>query len=78
MTRTYNIIGKIAISQEDDYSTGSLIMHISKKTFKVVAIDLSKQQAPNGDPKAMQQINFTWILESGGNTAVFFITEEIK
>ena len=78
MTRTYNIIGKIAISQEDDYSTGWLIMHISKKTFKVIAIDLSKQQAPNGDPKAIQQINFTGILESGGNTTMFFIIEEIK
>ena len=33
MTRTYNI-GKIAISQEDDYSTGWLIMHISKKTLR--------------------------------------------
>ena len=30
------------------------------------------------DPKAIQQINFTGILDRGGQTAMFFIIEEVK
>ena len=44
----------------------------------MVAIDLSKQQALNADPKALRQINFTANLDRAGNTAMFFITEEAK
>ena len=32
---------------------------ISKNTKKLIAIDLSKQQKLDADPKAVQQINFT-------------------
>ena len=46
--RTYDNIRKIAIGQGDDYTTSCL-----------PAIDLSKQQALDADPKGMQQINFT-------------------
>ena len=41
----------------------------------MIAIDLSKQQAFDADPKVMQQINFTGNL--GGNNK-FFIIEEVK
>ena len=44
----------------------------------MIAIDLSKKQALDGDPKAVQQINFTGNLDRGGNTSMFFITEEAK
>ena len=43
----------------------------------MIAIDLCKQQAIDADPKASQQIDFTWNLDWAGNTAIFsFITEE--
>ena len=42
----------------------------------MIAIDLSKQQALDADPRAIQQINFTANLDNDGNTTVFFITEE--
>ena len=42
----------------------------------MIAIDLSKQQAIDDDPRAVQQINFTTNLDSVGNTIMFFITEE--
>ena len=35
----------------------------------MIAIDLSKQQALDADPKAIQQINFTRNLDRDGNTA---------
>ena len=44
----------------------------------MIAIDLSKQEALDADPKAIQQINFTRNLDQSGNTAVFFIIEEAK
>ena len=42
----------------------------------MIAIDLSKQQAFDADPRAIQQINFTGNLDRVGNTTIFFINEE--
>ena len=44
----------------------------------MIAIYLSKRQALDADPKAIQQINFTGNLDQVGNTAMFFIIEEAK
>ena len=44
----------------------------------MIAIDLSKQQALDADPRAIQQINFTANLDRDGNTTMFFIVEEGK
>ena len=49
-----------------------------KDHYKLIAIDLSKQQALDADPRAIQQINFTGILDRKGNTAMLFIIEEAK
>ena len=42
------------------------------------AIDLSKQQLLDADPRAIQQINFAANSDRAGNTAIFFIIEEAK
>ena len=44
----------------------------------MVAVDLSKQQALDVDPRAIQKINFTANLDRAGNTRVYFILEEAK
>ena len=44
----------------------------------MIAIDLSKQQALDADPRAIQQINFTANLDRDENTTIFFIIEEAK
>ena len=44
----------------------------------MIAIDLSKQQPLDVDPRAIQQINFTANLDRAGNTTMFFIIEEAK
>ena len=44
----------------------------------MIAIDLSKQQALDTDPRAIQQINFTANFDRVGNTTMFFLTEEAK
>ena len=44
----------------------------------MIAVDLSKQQALDADPKAIQQINFTADLDRAGNKRFYFILEEAK
>ena len=44
----------------------------------MIAVDLSKQQALDTDPRTIQQINFTGNLDRVGNTRVYFILEEAK
>ena len=44
----------------------------------MIAIDLSKQQARDADPRAIQQITFTANLDRDENTTIFFIIEEAK
>ena len=44
----------------------------------MIAIDLSKQQPFDADPRAIQQINFTENLDRSENTTMFFIIEEAK
>ena len=76
---TYDNIRKIATGQEDDYTTGCLLDYpYFKDTYKMIAVDLSKQQALDADPRAIQQINFTANLDRAGNTRVYFILEEAK
>ena len=77
--RTYYNIRKIAIGQGDDYTTGSLLdYNYFNKYYKMIAIDLSKQQTLDNDPKAIQQINFTGNLERNNGAIMFFIIEEAK
>ena len=57
--KTYENIRKITAGQGDDYTTGCLLDNIHfKNHYKIIAVDLSKQQALDADPKAIQQINF--------------------
>ena len=79
MTKTYENIRKIATGQGDDHTIGCLLDYsYFKDHYKMIAIDLSKQQALDADPIAIQQINFTVNLDRDGNTTMFFIIEEAK
>ena len=75
---TYENIRKVATGQGDDFTAGCLDHTYFKKYYKMIAIDLSKQQALDADPKAIQQINFTANLDRAGNTRIYFILEEAK
>ena len=75
----YGSIRKIATGQGDDYTTGCLLDYpYFKDSYKMIAIDLSKQQALDADPRAIQQINFTANLDRVGSTRIYFILEEAK
>ena len=76
---TYENIRKIATGQEDDYTAGCLLDYIYFNCYyKMIAVDLSKQQELDADPKAIQQINFTANLDTAGNTRIYFILAEAK
>ena len=63
----------------DDYTTGCLLDYNDfNNYYKMIAINLSKQQALDADPKAIHQINFTANLYQSGSTIVLFIIEEAK
>ena len=44
----------------------------------MIAVDLSKQQALDVDPKAIQQINFTANSDRANNMRFYFTLEEAK
>ena len=70
---TYENIREIATVQGDGYTTGCLLDYVYfTNTYKMIAVDLSKQQALDADPRAIQQINITANLDRAGNTRVLF------
>ena len=80
----YQNIRKIATGQGDDYTTGCLLAYAYfRDNYKMIAVDLSKQQALNPDPRVIQQINFTTNINTNfttnaNDTRIFFIVGEPK
>ena len=76
---TYENIRKIATGQGDDYTTGCLLDNpYFKDSYKMIAIDLSKQQVLDADPRSIKEINFRANLTRACNTRIHFILEEAK
>ena len=79
--RTNENIRKITTGQRDEYTTGCLLdYNYFNNYFKMIVIDLSKQQALDADSKALQQIDITGNLtrEEYANTTMFVIIVEAK
>ena len=65
------------IGKGEDYITGSLLDYdYFKNNYKLVAINLSKQKELNADPRAIQQIEFKYML--GTNSTIFWVLEKSK
>ena len=76
---TYENIRKVATGKGNDYTTGCLLdFPYFRDSYKMIAIDLSRQQALDANPRAIQQINFTANLDKARNTRVYFILAESK
>ena len=70
---------KVATGKGDDYTNGSLLDYpYFRDSYKMIAVDLSRQQALDADPRAIQQINFTANLDRAGNARMYFILERVK
>ena len=74
------------IGKGEDYTTGSLLdYNYFKKHYKLVAIDSSKQKGLDADPRAIQQIEFKymlgtiyWVLEKSKETILEFYKGTVK
>ena len=72
-------LDKIATGKGDGYTTNCLLDYpYFKDSYKMIATDLSKQEALDADTRAIKQINFTANLDRAGNTRIYFILEEEK
>ena len=76
---SYENIRKICNGSGDDYTVGPLSSYpYVADTYKMIAVELSKQQALDADPRAIQQIDFTANLDRAGNTRIYLVLEEAK
>ena len=68
MSKTYENIRKIVTGKGDDYTTGCFLDYpYFKENYKMIAIDLSRQNELDADHRAIQQMNFTENLDRAGN-----------
>ena len=73
------LLEKLLLIKEMIIQPGCLLDYLYfKENYKMIAIDLSKQQTIDADPRAIQQINFTVDLDRTGNAKMFFIIEQAK
>ena len=73
----YRELKKVMIGKGEDYTTGSLLdYNYFKKQYKLVAVDVSKQKELDADPRAIQQIEFKYMLET--NSTIYWVLEKSK
>ena len=61
----YRELTKVMIGKGEDNTTGSLFdVNYFDKHYKLVAVDLSKQKELDADPRAIQQIEFKYMLRT--------------
>ena len=76
---TYENITKVAIDKGDNYTTGCLLDYpYFRDNYKMIAVDSSRQEALDPDPRKIQQINFTANLDRASRTRIYFNLEESK
>ena len=73
----YRELKKVMIGKGEDYTTGSLLgYNYFNKHYELVAVDLSKQKELDADPRAIQQIEFKYMLEI--NSTIYWVLEKSK
>ena len=73
----YRELEKVMIGKGEDYTTGSLLdFNYFDKHYKLVAVDLSKQKELDTDPRAIQQIEFKYVL--GTNSTIYWVLQKCK
>ena len=73
----YRELKKVTIGKGEDYTTGSLLdYNYFDKHYKLIAVDLSKQKELDADPRAIQQIEFKYML--GTDSTIYWVLEKSK
>ena len=73
----YRELTKVMIGKGEDNTTGSLFdFNYFDKHYKLIAVDLSKQKELDAGPRAIQQIEFKYML--GTNSTIYWVLEKSK
>ena len=73
----YRELKKVMIGKGGDYTTGSLLdYNYFNKHYKLVAVDLPKQKELDADPRAIQQIEFKYMLQT--NSTIYWVLKKSK
>ena len=73
----YRELKKVMIGKGEDYTTGYLLdFNYFLRHDKLIAVDLSKQKELDADPRAIQQIEFKYVL--GKNSTIYLVLEKSK
>ena len=73
----YRELKEVMIGKGEDYTTGTLLdFNYFDKHYKLVAVDLSKQKELDADPRAIQQIEFKYML--GTDSTIYWVLEKSK
>ena len=77
MLKNNRVLEKVMIGKGEDYTTRSLLdYYYFKEHYELVAVDLSKQKELDVDPRAIQQIEFKYML--GTNSTIYWVLEKSK
>ena len=69
--KQYGKVRKVSARQGNGYTTGWLLDYaFSKGNYRLIAVDLSKQNALYADPRAIQQIVFQGVLGGADNIKI--------
>ena len=74
-------VRKVSTGHRDDYTTGSLLDYAYfKNSYKLIAVDLSKQKSLDVDPRAIQQIVFQGVVGGDNDLKIrpYTILEQSK
>ena len=75
--KQYDEVRKISAGQSDDYTTSFLLdFAYFEKNYRLIAADLSKQKALDGDSRAIEQIIFTG--KTDNTIRIYYIIEKSK
>ena len=73
----YKELKKVMIGKGEDYTTGSLLdFNYFDRHYKLVAVDLIKQKELDADPRAIQQIEFKYMLQT--DSTIYWVLEKRK
>ena len=73
----YRELYKVMIGKGENYAAGSLLdFNYFDKHYKLGAVDLSKQKELDADPRAIQQIEFKYML--GTDSTIYWVLEKSK
>ena len=65
------------VGKGEDYTTGSLLdFNYFNEHYKLVAVDLSKQKELDAEPRAIQQIEFKYMLQT--DSTIYWVLKKSK